>query len=69
MTEEQKKEYERFVEVAARKGYDQIVCLAAGSIMLSNQDWKRTISDIISLAEECNNSDEFGHLLLERFPE
>lgn len=69
MTEEQKKEYRRFVKVAAEKGYNQIVCLAAGSIMLSSKDWGKTIEDIIALAKECDNSEEFGHLLLERFPQ
>lgn len=67
MTEEQKKEYERFVDIAAVKGYNQMVCLAAGSIMLSSQDWKKTINDIIVLAEKCETCEDFGHQLIEQF--
>lgn len=67
MTEEQKKEYERFADIAAAKGYNQMVCLAAGSIMLSSQDWQKTINDIIALAEKCENCEDFGHQLIEQF--
>lgn len=67
MTDEQIEAYDRFAQVASRKGYNQIVCLAAGSIMLSSSDWKRTITDIIALAEECKNCEEFGHRLLAQF--
>ena len=67
MTEEQKREYERFADIAASKGYNQMVCLAVGSIMLSSQDWKKTINDVITLAEECQSCEEFGHKLIEQF--
>lgn len=64
MNEEQKKAFNKFLDVAVEKKFNQMVCLAVASTMLSSQDWQKTISDIIALAEKCESCEEFGHLLL-----
>lgn len=65
MTEEQIKEYDKFVAIAAKKNFHQVVCLAAGAIMLNSLDWEKTISEIIELAEQCKDCDEFSSKLLD----
>lgn len=67
MSEEQEKEFDKFLDIAVKKGYNQMVCLAVAGIMLSSSNWQTTINDIIALAEECENCGDFGHKLIEQF--
>lgn len=65
MTKEQEAVFEQFAQVAAEKGYHQVVCLAAGALMLSAKDWRGKADEVISLAKECNDCDEFSSRLLQ----
>lgn len=60
MSEEQKKELDKFADIAAKKKFHQVVCLAAAALMLNSSDWKKTIAEIIELAEESEDCDEFA---------
>lgn len=65
MTEEQKKEFDKFLDIAVQKGYNQIVCLAAAGVMLSSSDWKKTLEEIITVAEKCKDCGDFAHQLID----
>ncbi len=69
MTDEQKEYCEHFIDICAKKGFNQIVCLGAGGIMLSSPDWKKTATEIIALAEACKTCEKFGHQLIVRYVE
>lgn len=65
MTKEQEAVFEQFAQVAAEKGYHQVVCLAAGALVLNSKDWRGKADEVISLAKECNDCDEFSSRLLQ----
>lgn len=65
MTKEQEAVFEQFAQVAAEKGYHQVVCLAAGALVLSAKDWRGKADEVIFLAKECNDCDEFASRLLQ----
>ena len=65
MTKEQEAVLEKFAQVAAEKGYHQVVCLAAGALVLSAKDWRSKADDVISIAKECNDCSEFSSRLLQ----